>query len=484
MIKIQSPIVFSNTHQFKQENLPVSKPASTRPEKRELGAPGQLLSGGKLLSVDYNVDLAPPEVYNIYDRMRKSDGTISGLMAALKLPILNVDWRVKPGSDDESDKAIADYIEDALENMSTSFENVLYQILLYLDYGSMPFETVWDLDDDNLVYLRKLAPRLPKSILYWNVDDKGGLRSITQAAYSSVGYQQVDIPVEKLVVFINGQEGADFRGTSLLRPAYKHWFYKEHFYILDAIAKERRAIGVDVGTLKGNDIDDDMERDMEYALMGLHAHEKQFFVEQDERFTYRIEGLNGRPMPILDSVEHHDSQILRSILAEFIAVGTGGGGSYALSRDKSSFFTMSLNSIVKHVANVFNRYLIPKWVAYNWTVDKKNLPKLEYSRIETRDVDMLSNAIQRLQVAGFISPTTEDEESLRDTLEMPHVDREQEVTGIPINGASLVAITNLMSSVGKNEVTLDQARGILTASFPFLTTEQIEGMLGAPSNAG
>lgn len=467
-LKLRSPIVFQT---------PAVNPAVTRRVIRgELGAPGQIISGGTLRTTDYNVDLQPPAIYDIYDRMRKSDGTVKGLMSAIKLPLLNVDWRIKPATESKQDTDIANWLEYKLfKMMSTSFDSLLYQILLYLDYGSMPFEIVWDLDNDGLIYVRKLAPRLPKTVTHWNVDEYGGLRSITQIAYKASIATPIEIPIEKLLVFINDQEGSDFRGTSLLRSCYKHWYMKERFYIIDAIAKERRAIGIDVGTMKGSDITDDDQSDLQSALMGLHAHEKQFFIEQEEKFTYRVEGIAGRPLPVLDSVEHHDKLILRSLLAEFIGLG-GGGGSYAMSRDKSSFFTMALNSIAKYIGNVFSRYLIPKWVDYNWTVDK--YPILVHSRIETRDVDALSRAIQNLSTSGFVNPISADEDSLRDILELPPVTREQEVTGIALNGTQLSAITTLFQRVGEGLISREQTPAILKASFPFLSDEQINSMCG------
>lgn len=397
------------------ENLPMVKPALTRPEYRERGSPGQMIFGGVLRTTDYNMDLQPPYMYDIYDRMRKSDGTVKGLLNAIKLPILNVDWRMRPASSDEQDVAIAAWLQDKLLNdTSTALPAMMYQILLYLDYGSMAFEDVWQIED-NLVSLRKLAPRMPKTIIEWQTDEHGGLRGIKQVAYKASIAEYVEIPIDKLLVYVNDLEGSDYRGNSLLRPCYKHWYMKDRMYILDAIAKERRSIGVDVGTLKGDTTAED-ESDLQTALLGLHAHEKQFFIEQEERYAYRIEGLDGRPMPLMDSIDHHDKLILRTLLAEFIGLG-GSGGSYAMSRDKSSFFTMALNAIAKNIAGYTNNYLIRRWVDYNWSVTK--YPSLEYSRIETRDVVALATSVEKLSAAGWLTFQPDDEISLRDTLELP-----------------------------------------------------------------
>lgn len=477
-LQLQWPIKFQNT-----ETLPVIKPETKRPSYVEIGAPGQNIVGGILRDTDYNLDLQPPAIYDTYDRMRKSDGQIGALLNAIKLPILNLDWRIQPASDDEADVAIANWANNHLHNgMTTSLQQLMSNLLLYLDYGSMPFEKVWELDADNHIVPRKLAPRIPKTITYWKVDETGGLAGITQLAYKASVITNVEIPGDKLLVFVNDQEGSDWRGNSILRRCYKHWYIKDKLLIIDAIAKERRAVGIDVGTLKGNDIDSSDQTDLELALMGLHAHEKQFFIEQEERYTYRIEGLQGRPLNVLDSVEYHDKLILRSFLAEFVA--TAGAGSYAMSRDKSSFFTMALNGIATTIADAFNTYFIKQWLGYNWAMTK--YPTLVHSRIETRDVQALSTAIQNLQQTGFINPTSADEEAMRDALELPQVKREKDVSGIALNGAQLASVTTLFQRVGEGYITMDTARAILEASFPFLSADIIDAMTTrkpVPNNA-
>jgi hypothetical protein len=50
--------------------------------------------------------------------------------------------------------------------------------------------------------------------------------------------------MDKLIVFVNEMEGMNWWGTSLLRPAYKHWFIKNTLYKIDAIAHERQGLGI------------------------------------------------------------------------------------------------------------------------------------------------------------------------------------------------------------------------------------------------
>ncbi|MDP1165706.1 hypothetical protein, partial [Klebsiella pneumoniae] len=80
----------------------------------------------------------------------------------------------------------------------------------------------------------KLAPRPQKTISAFNVALDGGLESIRQYAPASTGrvlygLTGVEIPVSRLVAYVRDPEPGDWRGNSILRPAYKHWLLKDEF---------------------------------------------------------------------------------------------------------------------------------------------------------------------------------------------------------------------------------------------------------------
>ena len=388
----------------------------------ELGATGTQIFGGLMQQQDYNADLHTSLRYAVYDKMRRADGQVRAGLAVIKLPLLRAKWSIKPASPSTQDREIAEFLSDNLFGaMSFPWLKTLRQVLLCLDYGNMPFETVWTIGDDGLVHLRKLAPRLPPTIQKWYVDEYGGLTGIQQLAMKGSGTELVDIPVEKLVHFVNEQEGSDFTGVSVLRAAYKHWYYKDKFYIIDAIAKEKRSIGIDVGTLSGA-VDDARMRDAESALMRAHGHEKMFMTEIEGEFTYRVEGIQGRLVDAMNSIEHHDSRILRSILAEFVALGErqSSSASQGMRRDNSGFFMMALGAIADEViAATINEFLIKKWVDYNWNV--KKYPTLMHSRLETRDTQQLAGAVARLVNVGALTADNPTENALREALELPEI---------------------------------------------------------------
>jgi phage gp29-like protein len=454
------------------------------PPLNELGATGTTIFSGVLSDSEYNTKLQAGQSYDEYDRMR-NDGTVRAGLTAIKLPLLNATWGMDPASDSAQDREIAERLEQALiYGMTIPFKVFLRQALLMLDYGSMPFEKVWEMRD-GLVMLRKIAPRMPKTVQQWLVDETGGLRGITQATTNSGGFQTVEIPVEKLLAFVNELEGSNFRGVSLLRSAWKHYFYKDNFYRVQAIAIEKRAVGVDVGTLKGDAKTPEKQRELERALMTLHAHEKQFFTEVDDQFGYRLETGGAGVLDPMSAIEHHDLRILRSILAEFIGMGAGSTGSLAMHGDKTSFFLMALGGIGSNVIDTVSSHLIKQWVDYNWSVDA--YPRLRHSRLEVRDLASFANAVLALTQAGALTPDAEVERESRTLLNLPPQADGAERTPPP---PTLSRQIEKLIEIGKTYHARRDTRAIADVAVPFkreliddLTRESGDGASAAAEAA-
>lgn len=407
------------------------RPRLPAEQRDEIGATGTVVSSGQILEADYNTDLVGLNALNNYDKMRKGDGTVAAVLAACTLPIRGATWTVEPASEDKADVEIAEFVSDNLFNMTLTWDDFLRQALLMLSFGYYPFEKVWEVRDDNRIWLRKLAPRLPRTITKWLLDEEGGLAGIEQMAWKAEEMQTVQIDVAKLLVFVLNKEGSNFQGISLLRPAYKHWWYKDKLYRIDAIAAERHGTGVPVGEVKADDVSAAELVKAEAALMALHTHQKAYLLEPSHRIGFRIEDMKGGALKnVIASAEHHDIQITRSVLAEFLNLGATTQGSWALARDKSSFFIMSLRAIAHLAATTIDLYLIRQLVDYNFS-GVKDYPTLAYSNLETRLVKDISQAVSQLMDAGALTPNRETEEALRRDLDLPELPEEEAPTTAP-----------------------------------------------------
>jgi len=393
---------------FAEKPLPKS-------DKDEIGGTGTMHIMGRLVNEEYNPDLEGQKAVAVYEKMRKSDARVKSSLLVCELPFRAAQWRIKAASEDKADIDIAEFVEKNLfEGMSTTWDNTLHHILLMLPFGWMAFEKVWDIVDGQIVY-RKLAPRLQKTLYKWEFDNNGSLTGMTQLVWKNNSYDFVTIPAKKLLIFTNEKEGSNFEGTSVLRNAYKHWYIKDVLYRIDSIAAELNAIGIPTGTHPSN-IETAAKTAFESSLRNMSAHEQQY-MRLPEGYTLDIKGVSGTVRDIMPSIDHHNKAIAESVLADFIDLGSGDKGSFALSRDKSSFFLMALGAMGKNICDTTNQYAIKPLVDYNFNV--KLYPRLEVLGLETRETMAYAKAVTDLMGAGGITSDLETENALREMLHLP-----------------------------------------------------------------
>jgi len=396
-----------------------SKPK--RPTEDEIGGTGTAIYSGFISDEEYNADLRGSLGRAIYDKMRRSDGQVKATLLACTLPIHAATWSVEPASDSPADIDIARELEwNLFEGMTITWQSYLSHVLLMLPFGFSMFEKVWQVVDGKL-YWRKLAPRLPRTLYKWELDAHGGLSGVVQQSWVNNQYVQVTIPSDKLLVFTNEKEGSNFEGVSLLRAAYKHWYFKDLLYRIDGIAAERHAVGLPVFTYPPTANAETKAKLDEMGQM-IQAHERMY-LRLPEEIKFEMTGLTGSIRDVMPSIEHHDRMISRSVLAQFLNLGSGDVGSWALARDQSSFFLMALRAVTTNICDTMNRYAIPQWVDFNYgNVDA--YPRLTVSGLETRDTEKYAKSVTDLVMAGLLTPGRDLEDSLRAFLKLPALPEE------------------------------------------------------------
>ena len=408
--------------------------------KEEIGASGTYVVGGIISEVEYNSSLKGTRGLKIYDQMRRGDATVRASLLAVKLPILAANWFITPASQDEKDVEVADFIERNLFNeMTITWRDFLRQALLHLDYGRMVFEIVYEIKEDGKIGWRKFAPRLPHTILAWEMSNgENGIRQ------QLPDVRMVDIPIEKLIIFVNEKEGDNWEGVSILRTAYKHWYMKDSIYKIDAIAHERQGLGIPYVKIPSNATTED-EANAEEIVKNIRANE-QAYIKMSEGWEFGfIDMKAGTIRNPQATILHHDRQIVKNVLAQFLELGASGAtGSYALSEDQSRLFLLSLQAVASHIAEVINKYAIPRLVDLNFQVE--DYPKLEFSKIGQVDFEALTSAIQRMSQVGLITSDSKLESYLRDVMDLPELDEEEQA-----EKELLSTIDDEMSSIQSEE---------------------------------
>jgi hypothetical protein len=252
--------------------------------------------------------------------------------------------------------------------------------------------------------------------------------------YSTDPYSQANglqngqfIPIRKLVVFALEAEAGDMRGTSVLRSAYKHWYYKEQLYKIDAIQKERHGIGVPVIKLPPTFSKADKELADEMGR-NIRTNERAHIV-LPPMWEFEFAKLEGQPVDCLPSIEHHKASIYENVLAPFHEANASGS-----AKESYDLFLKSTRYIADTLAEVINRFVVPELINFNWA-NTTDYPKLRARWIgEFEDMRTRSFAIRNYIGAGIILPDDRLEDQIRREMDVPLRDPE---TARPQVGADL-----------------------------------------------
>lgn len=381
---------------------------------KRISSSGTVITSGIISLEEYNRKLTGKTGLEIYDKMRRSDGSTSSALRIVKLPLLSATWKVAPASDDEQDKKAAEVCQHNLDFIG--WKQILKEILLHLDFGYSVFEKVYDVipsEFGDYLGITELGSIKQKTVLRW--EQQNGSPGITQTNSSG---PEVSVPLEKLMIFTNDMEGQNYEGKPLLRPAYKHWYMKESLYKVDALSHEKQGLGIPYLETPAGASPTDKEKAREIAK-NIRANEA-VFAEMPADFKLSFMDMMARTLrdPVA-SIDHHTTQIMKSVLAQFLELsGSSSSGSNALSRDQSGLFMKSEEAAADYVTERINKYFIPDIMAMNFP-NAKAMPKLTYSDLDDTDTVALAKSVSELLNAGALTPEAEMEKHLRGLYDLP-----------------------------------------------------------------
>lgn len=375
----------------------------------------------------------PVQASRTYTKMVRDDATVRMSLRAGRAPVLGAEYYFEPYSDDPLDLAAMEFCEYNIFNgMTVPWVKVIEQILDFYVAGKSVFEPVWELREwaprktsaganrRQYTMLRKLAFRPASTIAKVNYDDNGGPLSVTHNAIDSKGKStEVEIPIEKLVVFTFDQQGGGLEGMPILRSAYKHWWYKDKLYAIDAIQKERHGIGVPDIELQPGYSPADLAAAHNLGA-NLRTNENSYIVRTTSLKVGFAE-LKGQPVDALKSAMHHDDMIMKNIMVQFLTIGSeGSGGGRATSATAMDMFLKSMRHVSSSICDCINMYLIPNLVAYNFKTDR--FPVLKARGVgEVKDMQMFSAAMRNLADTDLISIDEATEQWVRQQFDMPRL---------------------------------------------------------------
>lgn len=376
----------------------------------------------------------------VYREMERNDDTIGAILFAIKMLIRHVSWNVEPGGDSAKDKEAAEFVESCMDDMQSTWTDTISEILSFLPYGWSFHEIVYKRRmgksrnrnvsskySDGLIGWQKLPIRSQDTLYKWEYDDKDNLIGMTQMPPPDYGL--LTIPIQKAMLFRTESAKDNPEGRSILRNAYRSWYFKRRIQEIEAVGIERDLAGLPVITgPEGLDLwdEDDPEAVKIYAALvkmvkNIRRNEFEGLVLTN---GYKAELLSTGGTRQFDTnaiINRYDTKMAMTVLADFIMLGHQKVGSFALSSDKTELFSVAIGSFLDVICETFNNQGIPSLIDINGSHFEgiTDYPCLKHGDIEDVDITKLSAFIKDMTGAGILIPDEQLEDYVREAAHLP-----------------------------------------------------------------
>lgn len=406
---------------------------------KEIGRIGQRRYGGTIYE-EFLPELRGTRGIEVYREMSENDDVVGAIIFAIEMLVRQCDWNVEPGGDTAKDKEAAEFVESCMHDMQDTWTDTISEILSFLTYGWSFHEIVYKRRmgntnnpatkskyTDGLIGWKKLPIRAQETLYRWEYDNEDNLLGMTQMPPPDFG--TYTIPMSKALLFRTKSRKNNPEGRSILRNAYRSWYFKRRIQEIEGIGIERDLAGLPViYAPEGLDLWDDSILENVNVRTGLEAIVKN--IRRDE-----MEGVvlpHGYELKLLSSggtrqfdtnaiINRYDTRIAMTVLADFIFLGHSETGSWALSSDKTELFAVAIGTFLDIICETFNSHGIPALIDINGEHFSgiTEYPKMTHGDIEDADITKVAAFIKDMTGIGVLIPDDGLEDYVRQVGHLP-----------------------------------------------------------------
>lgn len=393
-----------------------------------------------------------------YREMQDNSPTIGAILFAIQQTMRQVSWRVN--SYDDSPEAIegAEFLETCMQDMNQPWPDFIAETLSMLPYGFAPHELVYKKRlgrnphgnniqrrsskfSDGKIGWAKIALRGQDTILKWFFDEEGDVTGMTQQPWFG---GLIDIPMNKMLLFRPRAHKNNPEGNSILRSAYRPWWFASRLEEQEAIALERMSgtpeyrvpnalmeaaaandpnamavlaqfkkivTNIKVDEQMGLITPSDTYQNADGTMSNVPMYEFKYNVPQAGRVA-----INFDP-----AIERYKLDMMTSVLADFLQLGHSSRGTQSLGVTKLDLFFQATEGWLDSNAAVLNDYGVARLWDLNGDSDD-TMPQFVPSMPQRTDLDSLGTFIYHMSQAGMrLFPDNDLENYLREAADLPEL---------------------------------------------------------------
>ena len=424
-----------------EESVAVSKATVSRP----IGLSGLVRSNGYVYE-EFLPQLKGEKANKIYREMSDNDPIVGSMLFAIDMFMRKVGWTVEAASESPEDEENAEFLRECKEDMSTTWPDFISEVNTMLPFGWSWFEILYKRREnkmgkdgnavskysDGRIGWRKFDTRSQESWDKWVFDEKdGSLLGLIQRP--APDYVERYIPIRKSLLFRTTSRKDNPEGRSVLRNAYRPWYFKKRIEEIEGIGVERDLAGLPFAEVPAEMMSataSDTDKAMVASIVDLVKNVRrdqtegvvwpQTWNEQGvPQYTFKLLNSGGTRQFSTDSIiTRYEQRIAMTVLADFILLGNDSTGSFALSTTKSGMFQATLGAWLDIIQDVLNNYAVPRLFRLNGMDGP--FPRFVHEPVQQPSLADLATFVAALAGAGAqLFPDTDLENHFRKLALLP-----------------------------------------------------------------
>lgn len=428
-------------------------PPPPDPEKT-LGVGGAQVYGGYLQSAEKDRALTGIEKYRTFSEILHNNPIVALGVRHMNDLICKPTWRVDAVDESQAAQDAAEFVEDVLYDMATPWNRVVRRMAMYRFHGFSVHEWTAKKRDDGRIGFLDVETRPQVTITRWQLDAFGTVHGIVQRSPQD-GVEHY-LPIGKCVHLVDDSESDSPEGLGIFRHCVESAKRIARYRTLEGIGYETDLRGVPMASVPLEEINSLLtsgdpqkvaaaKASLEVIRTFMLGHVKN---GPDsglvlDSATYRDISGPGAPSAvrkwamdlmqggatttesIIKSIEREALWLASLFGIEHMLIGGSSRGSQALSRDKAMTFAITCDSTLAELVDAVEVQLLrPLWKLNGF--DPATIPTLGVEKIQYRDVEQITSALQQMAQAGAVMmPDDPAVPAMREVLGLPSPDPKQ-----------------------------------------------------------
>ena len=427
-----------------------------------LGSPGTAIFGGYVVENEKDSTLTDRERYKTFSEALANTAVVAaGVRYFLNLAA-GATWTFEPAEtpagEDFAERAERMMTEDPV----TSWPRIVRRAAMYRFYGFSIQEWTARRDDDGALTFADIAPRAQITIERWDVNTDGTVNGMVQRNPQS--QQEIYLPRGKTIYMVDDTLNDSPMGLGLFRHIVESVRRLNRYEQLEGFGFESDLRGIPIGRAPYAElrarvesgeitsaqaikavapIEEFIKKHVRKPDLGLLLDSEVFVTTDDatrpsseKKFDLSLLDGSQTSLPeVAAAIQRINLEIARVLGIESLLMGDGTGGSFALAKDKTSQFSLTIDATLNELVDAFTTDLLDVlWMLNGWPEEEK--PKIKVESVQYRSIEEITAAIRDIANSGaMLEPNDPIINFIRGLLGAPMADLMDSEIDAALNGS-------------------------------------------------